>query len=75
MQTKEIYGPNLGHLDPILAQNEVFGHLLDFGSFDLSDFEFYDNWQRYLGTVGGRSSDKGNIWPKFGSFRPNSGQK
>jgi hypothetical protein len=29
VQAKEIYGPNLGHLGPILAQNEVFGHLLD----------------------------------------------
>ena len=40
MQTKEIYGPNLGHLGPILAKNEVCGHLPDFGSFDLSDFAY-----------------------------------
>ena len=38
---KKYLGLNLGHLGPIWAQNEVFGHLLDFGSFDLPDFAYY----------------------------------
>ena len=58
VQTKEIYDPNLGHLGPILAQNRVFGHLLDFGSFDLPDFAYCDSWQRYVATIGGQGADK-----------------
>ena len=42
---KKYLGLNLGHLGPIWAQNEVFGHLLDFGSFDLPDFAYYDSPQ------------------------------
>ena len=42
---KKYLGLNLGHLGPIWAQNEVFGHLLDFGSFDLPDFAYYDSLQ------------------------------
>ena len=38
-------GPNFGYLGPILAQNEVFDHLLDIGSFDLPDFAYYDSLQ------------------------------
>ena len=60
VQTKEIYGPNFGYLGPILAQNEVFDHLLDIGSFDLPDFAYYDSPQWYLAIVGGRSADKLN---------------
>ena len=45
VKRKEIYGPNFGHLGPNLAQNEVFGHLLEFGSFDFPDFAYYDSLQ------------------------------
>jgi hypothetical protein len=44
VQKKAMYAPNFGHSGPIFGQNEVFGHLFDFGSFNLSHFAYYDSW-------------------------------
>ena len=56
------------------AQNQVFRHLLEFGSYFYYEIAYNDSLRQCLTSARGKISEK-KLRPKFGSKEPKPGQK
>ena len=71
---KKIGGPNLSPMGLNQAQNKVFPHFLEFGSYVFLEIEYDDSLREYLTSSRGKIHEK-NLGRKFWSNGPKSGPK
>ena len=70
---KFFWGPNLGHRDQNLFQNQVFCHFLKFGSLVFLEIAYNDRLQHYVTCSRGKIYQKkiwAQIWSKGTKIRP-----
>ena len=65
---------NLGQISLNEAQNEVFCHFLEFGSYVFCEIQYDDSLQHCLRCSRGKTHKK-ILGPKFGPVKPRSGPK
>ena len=68
---KEFGGSNLGSTGLNQAQNEVFPHFLEFGSYVFLEIEHDDSLRQYLTSIRSKIHDKNFGCPNFGQTDQN----